>query len=422
MIRFHPGYLHIKMKKSLLGHGLWAVVAVGAFVLGSQGISERGEGPDGNVEGPGSKSGRAGAGMEEDGVEGGARRGSRIRERREGGEMIVLTDAQIEALGRQFRESNNPIERRLAFGHLLEGLTAENALLMREQIAHLDDDSAEFREFHYAWGAIAGGPAVVHGANTPKQDMAASLAGWASADPQAALAWFESVDIANDPKLSALGGDGDRNVDGVRANLLIGMVFGLSDHDPYAAAAYVSGLAAEGNGKATWMMGMIADKVLKADGPEGASTWAANLPAGPARAGALTKVAEIYAREDPVSAVAWLESIPATEDTSQSYRRTFSTWAGEDPVEAGEYLGQMVPSADRDAAISGYAPRVAREDFAAAIDWANAVADPGMQQRAVIQSAQIYYHRVDKEAATEWLANSGLSAEAQQEVMHPRRR
>jgi hypothetical protein len=263
---------------------------------------------------------------------------------------------------------------------------------------------------------------VVHGANTPKQDMAASLAGWASADPQAALAWFESVDIANDPKLSALGGDGDRNVDGVRANLLIGMVFGLSDHDPYAAAAYVSGLAAEGNGKATWMMGMIADKVLKADGPEGASTWAANLPAGPARAGALTKVAEIYAREDPVSAVAWLESIPATEDTSQSYRRTFSTWAGEDPVEAGEYLGQMVPSADRDAAISGYAPRVAREDFAAAIDWANAVADPGMQQRAVIQSAQIYYHRVDKEAATEWLANSGLSAEAQQEVMHPRRR
>lgn len=313
------------------------MVAVGAFVLGSQrGLEEGGDAGLG-AGGRGSKSDRAGAGVGS-GMEGGTQRGSRNRELREGAEAIVLTDAQIEALGRQFRESNNPIERRLAFGHLLEGLTAENALLMREQIAHLDDDSAEFREFHYAWGAIAGGPAVVHGANTPKQDMAASLAGWASADP------------------------------------------------------------------------------------EGASTWAANLPAGPARAGALTKVAGIYAREDPLSAVAWLESIPATEDTSQSYRRTFSTWAGQDPVEAGEYLGRMAASADRDAAISGYAPRVAQEDFAAAIDWANAVADPGLQQRAVIQSAQIYYHRVDKEAATEWLANSGLSAEARQEVMHPHRR
>ncbi len=111
---------------------------------------------------------------------------------------IHLSEREIELLGEKFR-SSNPIERRLAFSELLEGLTAENALLVREQIEHLSDKSPEYREFHYAWGAIGGVDAVLFGADTPGDDMAPTLSGWASTDPLGARAWLETLDMENDP-------------------------------------------------------------------------------------------------------------------------------------------------------------------------------------------------------------------------------
>ena len=109
-----------------------------------------------------------------------------------------MSEAEVESLGEQFRNSTNPIERRLASSRLLEGLSAENALAVREQIAHLHHHSPEFREFHYAWGAVAGMEATMFGADTEEDDMSPALAGWASADPGAALAWFKGLDMEND--------------------------------------------------------------------------------------------------------------------------------------------------------------------------------------------------------------------------------
>jgi hypothetical protein len=90
-------------------------------------------------------------------------------------------------------KSGNLVERRLAFAAILEKLNAGNALELRELIADMPQDSLEFREFHYAWGSVAGVEAVTHGQDTPKKDMAAALAGWASNDPSAALAYFDTL-------------------------------------------------------------------------------------------------------------------------------------------------------------------------------------------------------------------------------------
>ena len=87
---------------------------------------------------------------------------------------------------------------------MLKQLTPDNARQLREQIAHMSQDSAEFREFHYAWGAIAGDEAILHGKDTPKRDMAASLAGWASEDPQSAMAYFDNLSEAKDVTLGMI--------------------------------------------------------------------------------------------------------------------------------------------------------------------------------------------------------------------------
>lgn len=75
-----------------------------------------------------------------------------------------LTKAGITALGEELRTARDPLARREAFAKLLAGLTVDNALEIRAQIDHLTADTPEFRDFHFAWGKIAGQDAVIHGA------------------------------------------------------------------------------------------------------------------------------------------------------------------------------------------------------------------------------------------------------------------
>ena len=126
--------------------------------------------------------------------------------------------------------------------------------------------------------------------------MAATLAGWAGADPEAATRWFNALQ-QNDEK------GANKN------NLAIGMVHGLADADPQLATRFVLDQAAASDGKADWMINIATGEVLKAEGPAAAATWAQNLPPGSVRAGALSRVAHDYAHKDPQGTVAWLESI-----------------------------------------------------------------------------------------------------------------
>lgn len=405
------------MNKSSLIHGAWCVAAIASFVLGSQLIpaGDDSSGADARNAAPGSKSHqasdrRSGA----SGISGSAEkrhRDGRASDAPEGGlpPKPVLSEQEIEALGEQLRSSRNPIERRLAFSRLLGALTPENARQLREQIAALDDDSSEFREFHYAWGAIAGAEAVMHGAETDKTDMAATLAGWASADPDAAISWFKNLEQQGDDNYAN------------QKNLMAGMVHGLSDADPEMATRFVLDLAAASDGKADWMMSIVTGKMLRTNGPAEAAGWAASLPPGSMRAGALSHVARDYARNDPQAAVAWLEGIPASEDTTRGMQSAFSSWAGKDPEVAGQHINGMPPSINRDWAVSGYAPRVAHEDGASGLEWVESINDPGVREQTLIRTAQVFYHHGDKSAVREWLPTSGLSPEAQQKVLNQHR-
>ena len=105
----------------------------------------------------------------------------------------ILSDLEIESLGQKLKGSTNPIDKRLAFSQLLQGLTAENALLIRDQIKDFDAGSPEFKEFHYAWGAVGGTDAVMFGVDTVEPDMSPALSGWASSDPQKAIEKLENI-------------------------------------------------------------------------------------------------------------------------------------------------------------------------------------------------------------------------------------
>lgn len=448
------------MKKTLLVHGAWFLAAITAFVLGSQLFPAGRDSKEADMKsevrtsGVGGKLGSSGGSRGSlTGGTGGLNvsgAGGSVGGGRDG--RAALSDEDIVSIGEQFRESSSPIDRRLAFSRLLEGLTPENAELVREQIAHLHERSAEFREFHYAWGAVAGEDAIMFGADTEKDDMSSALAGWASTNPDAALAWFGNLDMENDSGFDALLVDRKIPANALRGHLMRGLVQGLADADPDTASQYVHDMVASGYEGAEGMIHIVAGAVMRTDSPAEAAGWAENLPDGPLRSQAMGRVAghfastdpeaaaawaanfsgqpessaviggvgSRWASKDPQAAITWLNELPAGQGQSAGMRGALREWAGRDPTAAGEYLQAMPASPVRDAAISGYSRRVAWENPRAAMNWAEAISSPDERLETMIGVGRAWRHK-DANGAAEWVRASGLPENLQQSILNPPR-
>ena len=432
------------MPKTPLVHGFWTCATIAAFVLGSHyfpgAITGRRDVANTSISGGSAKStalrGERNSGTGQTPLHGnssalsGPEKGNLLRH-----PVGALTAQEILALGKAFKANSNPIERRLAFSRLLEGLTSENGLLIRAQIEHLSENSSEFREFHYAWGALAGETAVLHGKDTDKRDMAATFAGWASADPTAAMTWYESARELEDL---------DHN------SLKWGALFGLAHANPGTALEFVNQLQGRGEQDKNTLKGMthvvtsevlrgsppaeaaawveaITDDRLRAfsrehlagefvkNDPEFAAEWAASLNEQPGGERVVDRVSRDWANRDPQATVQWLESLPTSEGRTEGFGSAFRSWASRDPQAAGNYLNDMPRSPERDSALGGFASRIMHEDPVTAISWAEAIADPGQREEALIKTGR-HYFRHQNQAAAEWLTGSGLSEEAQQRI------
>lgn len=445
----------MKAKRSLITHACWFVVAVAAMGLGwkmkSHANAVAGSGTRDDGRSAKSSRGLQGSSGGEAGVSGPASRsaGNRSVTGKEPG-VRLLSSAEIEELGEKFRTTASPIERRLAFSRLLEGLTAENAESIREQIAHLPAQSPEFREFHYAWGAVAGPGAVMFGVGTGKPDMAPALAGWASADPTAAMTWIRDLDMENDPSFDDLLKDRKIRPDDLRNHLMEGIVHGLAAADPDLASRFVHDLADAGQKGTHGMMHDIAETVLRTGSPEDAARWVETLPEGELRGEAMERVAGRYAGKDPEAAAAWAGQFAHQPEAAGMIAQVIANWSSKDPeaalawmlelpegggrnagmhhamrqwakkdlTAAGEYLQTMTESPARDAAVSGYTRRVAWENPAAAMSWAETIASEDQRVEAMIGVGQAWT-RLDASAAASWARASGLPAEIQQKMLTP---
>ena len=155
------------MKCSFLGHGLWFAAVLTAYFVGSTRSTNRSTNID--PEYPESKS-EVSSILENRTInraDGTVSESDHQRDFSVHSNRRPLSETDIEVLGRRVRDELHPTGGRLAFARLLEGLTVENAELIRVQISHLDEKSAGFREFHYAWGEVGGKEAVMHCATAP---------------------------------------------------------------------------------------------------------------------------------------------------------------------------------------------------------------------------------------------------------------
>lgn len=428
------------MKRKLIVHGCWAVAAFAAFSIGAR--------TDGSLSGEKSDAPsrsdvvRSTAPFDESGP--GGRSGNRSRDERPDSKLedlfgsIASASKNLDLLVEQALRDPNPITRRLAFSRLLEALTPDNAEAIRSQLISAGASGDQWRDFHYSWGAMSGRDAFDHAATSAEPDLAATMTGWAAANPAEALAMLDKLP----PEMQ-----------GQRDELTASIVSGLSDRDPNLATDLVLKLGQEGNSRAGNLMEIVANETLRARGPEQASQWAESLPDGPLKGTAMARIAESYARKDPlaaaqwaqrfadkdyatrtieqiggrwaqsdpVAAVGWLEKLPPGGGQAAGLRNAFSDWEDRDPAAAGEYLLAMPQSAKRDSAISGFATGYAWQNPQLAIAWAQDIRDPSLRQSSLTSAGRAFFRR-DPDGARAWLETSGLPPEARQQIANSNER
>ena len=425
------------MKKMLIIHGCWTVAVFAAFTLGlrmvgpqSAGFSEGKSASNAfrstalsQESGRDARTTRSGLRPEEDGT---------VSKLEDLFGSIASASKSLDLLAEQALRDPNPITRRLAFSRLLEALTPENAEAIRSKLVSLGADGEQWRDFHYSWGAMSGQAAFDHAAASDEPDLAATMTGWAAANPTEALAMLDRLP----PEMQ-----------GQRDELTASIVAGLANRDPNTATDLVLRLGQEGNGRAGNLMEIVANQTLRSQGPEQASQWAELLPDGPLKGTAMARIAESYARKDPlaaaewaqrfadkdyatrtieqiggrwaqsdpVAAVGWLENLPSGGGQTAGLRNAFSDWEDTDPAAAGAYLLGMPQSEKRDSAISGFATGYAWQNPQLAIAWAQDIQDPSLRQSSLTSAARAFFRR-DPDGARAWLETSGLPAETRQQI------
>jgi hypothetical protein len=428
------------MKASLLTHSAWSFAALGTFALGyvlakpSGSSDPSGAGriltvrEDAATLAKNSPLGAAPSSATGSGPAGAAT-----------SRMAPLSPEALEALAKEAFSDPNPLTRSLAFAKMLESMTPENATAMLQTLRANRVGGEQMQVFLYAWGAMDIDGAHAHAetleGRAKEHFLNSTLAGWANKNPNAAIAWVDTMEE----------GDAKNRYRG-------SLVGGLADHDIGVATNYALARANAGDKQATQFIQTIAGEELRKNGPAAAVLWGERLPEGALKAEALEQIAGTYvqrdpqaaaawaakyasagngagiveeiaeewAERDPKSSVSWLNGLAEGQAKSEGTFSALREWTRRDPTAASEYLAAMPPSASKDSAVSGFARSLAREDPESAVIWAKTITNEASRTQTLTQAGQAWFRR-DPTAAANWLQNAKLPAATQQAILNPPR-
>jgi hypothetical protein len=430
------------MKSSFFVHGLWLVLAAGAFAVGRFSVNPQSVGttksgaatvvtpppaPTAARSVESAAAARA-ASLSEDPAAWAARFRSADG---------TISAAKMEEAVREALRESDPVKSMMNFSQLIKELSPDNApaafKTVRETVAGFE--SMRFLPMlTYQWGALDGTKALDAmkelGGRDSMFNSAATLAGFASSDPEAAKKWL-----------------GENGTPENRWLLDRALVTGLARSDFDSASAYVMALDEKDRGA---YVEVLAEQKIR-DGITSAAEWALGLSDPSMKASALQRVADQYTRQDPAQAAAWIKehagsdyakdavgtvarqyaekdpkaavtwaaTLPDGTAQSEAYGRVYREWGRTDPTAASETLNAMPSGAAKDESISSFSRSIARENPEDAITWATAIANTTQREATQVEVVQ-RWRMTDAEAASQWAA-ANLSAEAQQKASEPAR-
>jgi hypothetical protein len=238
---------------------------------------------------------------------------------------------------------------------------------------------------------------------------------WAKLDPDAALAWANTLD----------GRD--------RSSALVSVVSEMAIKDPAAAAALAAGFSEEDQGRAyreiaeqwarkdfseaeAWIATLSGDakqdalgsaiEVLAGSNPQRAAEMLAQLDAGRSRDRAVEDVAGAWAANDPAKAAEWLVG-QETDDMGGAMRRVMMTWVAQDSASALGFVQSQPAGEARDTATGTYLWLNRTGDPQQSIALAESISDEQSRSRVIGMSARRWME-TDEAAARAYVEQSTL--------------
>ena len=182
---------------------------------------------------------------------------------------------------------------------------------------------------------------------------------------------------------------------------------------PAAAAQYVAALPSgpRQDAAAAHLAGLLARE------PANALAWAQSLPSVNARAAAQVSLASAWAQIDPAAATLWASTQIVGPAATSALTGALSYWVLSDATAACDFVTTLPASTQSVAAVS-IAPQLAQRDPAAALAWAQTLADLAAREAAI---AAAYTRWVDNapSVARTWLDSANLSGELKNRLRFP---
>lgn len=248
---------------------------------------------------------------------------------------------------------------------------------------------------------------------------------WAKMDPDAALAWANTLDgrdkstamvavvgelaISDPTKAASMAGqlEGD---DQVRAYGQIARQWAGKDFD--AAESWINTLSGEARDRA---MADALDVLARTD-PDGAASRIASISDAGMRDRAISSVAGEKSQSDPAGAAAWL----LTQDTGNyqdPMRRIMGNWVGQDSAGALSFIESQPIGEVRDTATQTYLWMNRDGNPAQAVALAESISDERDRSRTIGMSAWRWMQQDEAAARAYVEQSSALSDNAKQRIL-----
>lgn len=131
-----------------------------------------------------------------------------------------------------------------------------------------------------------------------------------------------------------------------------------------------------------------------------AAAWAEQLPAGDARAAALSEVAVEWANADLKSAAAWAQQLPEPAERQTALLDMANEVVRTAPMEALRLAVELPADANRDETIRRAAMEWAEQDGPGATEWAKQIADGALREKVMAAEAVAWAETAPEAAAT----------------------
>ncbi len=253
---------------------------------------------------------------------------------------------------------------------------------------------------------------------------AGSIAGeWARQDPDAAMAWAKTLEgrERSDANSSIF-----RNLAVTDPTRAASLAAGLETSEERAAAN--SEIARSWAGKdwdssQEWIKSLPLDEQAAAQSdairglaqtdPMRASQEVLSLQAGESRERAITEVAENMAMQDPKQAASWVMENGSQESQTEAIGDIMRSWAATDQQAARSFIDQQPQGDLRDRATSSYVT-TSNEAPVDRLKLAETISDERTRERAVARTAG-QWMREEPEAAKEWIQGSDSLSDGMKE-------